>query len=100
MSRSAWLALVLSACGGSADPSVPEVRCPTPATSADGPATSPIAADPGSRPRTTLPAFANAVATGADVLELDVRRTADDVVVLLHDRPSIAPRMASAMSAR
>jgi|MudIll2142460700_1097286.scaffolds.fasta_scaffold10699_5 glycerophosphoryl diester phosphodiesterase len=85
MSRSAWLALVLSACGGSADPSVPEVRCPDASYFCGRPRN--IAHRGGSRlaPENTLPAFANAVATGADVLELDVRRTADDVVVLLHD---------------
>jgi len=88
MSRSIWIstALVLSACGGSAGPSVPEVRC-TPEDSffCGGPRN--IAHRGGSRlaPENTLPAFANAIATGADILELDVRRTADDVVVVLHD---------------
>jgi glycerophosphoryl diester phosphodiesterase len=37
------------------------------------------------RPENTLVAFSNAVAIGVDVLELDVQRTADDVVVVIHD---------------
>jgi glycerophosphoryl diester phosphodiesterase len=36
-------------------------------------------------PENTLPAFANAVAIGADILEMDVRRTSDGIVILLHD---------------
>jgi hypothetical protein len=36
-------------------------------------------------PENTLPAFANAVSIGADILEMDVRRTSDGVVILLHD---------------
>ena len=36
-------------------------------------------------PEATLPAFENAVAIGADILEMDARRTADGVVVLMHD---------------
>jgi len=36
-------------------------------------------------PEETLPAFDNAAALGADVLELDVHTTADDVVVCMHD---------------
>ncbi|MGH2935571.1 MAG: glycerophosphodiester phosphodiesterase, partial [Gaiellaceae bacterium] len=34
----------------------------------------------------TLEAFAAAVASGADMIELDVRRTADDHAVVVHDR--------------
>src|SRR6185503_6389493 len=37
------------------------------------------------RPENTLAAFSNAVAIGADVLELDVQHTADNVVVVIHD---------------
>ena len=37
------------------------------------------------RPENTLEAFRNAVSVGADVLELDVQRTADDVIVVIHD---------------
>lgn len=37
------------------------------------------------RPEQTLPAFANAAALGADVLELDVHSTADGEIVCLHD---------------
>lgn len=37
------------------------------------------------RPEETLPAFENAVALGADVLEVDVHTTADGEVVCLHD---------------
>jgi glycerophosphoryl diester phosphodiesterase len=33
----------------------------------------------------TLPAFELAIAAGADVVELDVRMTADDVAVVMHD---------------
>jgi glycerophosphoryl diester phosphodiesterase len=33
----------------------------------------------------TLPAFEAAIAAGADVVELDVRMTADDVAVVMHD---------------
>lgn len=37
------------------------------------------------RPEATLPAFENALAVGADVLEFDVHRTADGVLVVMHD---------------
>ncbi len=37
-------------------------------------------------PENTLPAFAAAVAAGADWVELDVRTTADGVPVVIHDR--------------
>jgi len=33
----------------------------------------------------TIPAFESAVAAGADVVEFDVRMTADDVAVIMHD---------------
>ena len=39
----------------------------------------------GLRPANTLPALDAAIAMGADVLEVDVQRTADGVLVLLHD---------------
>ncbi len=38
------------------------------------------------RPENTLPAIAEALALGADVIELDVHAAADGVAVLLHDR--------------
>jgi glycerophosphoryl diester phosphodiesterase len=38
-----------------------------------------------SHPENTLPAFEAAIATGADVIELDVRLSADGVPVVLHD---------------
>jgi glycerophosphoryl diester phosphodiesterase len=34
----------------------------------------------------TLPAFAAAVASGADMVEIDLRRTRDEVIVVLHDQ--------------
>ena len=34
----------------------------------------------------TLPAFASAMALGADMVEIDVRRTRDGEVVVLHDQ--------------
>lgn len=37
------------------------------------------------RPEETLPAFENALAVGADVLEFDVHATADGVIVAMHD---------------
>ena len=39
----------------------------------------------GSAPENTLPAFAAALAAGADRLELDVHLTADEEVIVLHD---------------
>ena len=41
--------------------------------------------DPVSAPENTIPAFQAAVASGADVIELDVRMTADAQVVVFHD---------------
>ncbi len=34
----------------------------------------------------TLPAFAAAVALGADMVEIDLRRTRDGAIVVLHDQ--------------
>ena len=42
--------------------------------------------DPVRHRENTLPAFAAAVAQGADMIELDLRRTGDGVVVVLHDQ--------------
>jgi glycerophosphoryl diester phosphodiesterase len=42
--------------------------------------------DPVAHRENTLPAFAAALAAGADMIELDVRRTADDRAVVVHDR--------------
>lgn len=42
--------------------------------------------DPLAHRENTLPAFAAAVAGGADMIELDVRRTADGRAVVVHDR--------------
>jgi len=39
----------------------------------------------GERPENTLPAFERALAQGADILEMDVHRTRDGEVVVLHD---------------
>ncbi|HVL97699.1 MAG TPA: glycerophosphodiester phosphodiesterase family protein [Egibacteraceae bacterium] len=39
----------------------------------------------GHAPENTMPAFTRAVELGADVLEMDLQLTADDVVVLMHD---------------
>jgi len=41
--------------------------------------------DPAAAPENTLPAFEAALASGADVLELDLRMTADEQVVIFHD---------------
>lgn len=41
--------------------------------------------DPLAHRENTLPAFAAAVADGADMIEIDLRRTADGRVVVLHD---------------
>lgn len=90
MWRSLWLlawCAPLASCGDSAGPQA--VVCGAEDSYfCAGPRN--IAHRGGSRlaPENTLPAFANAVAIGADVLELDVRRTSDGVVVLLHD-PSV-----------
>ncbi|MDH3437917.1 MAG: glycerophosphodiester phosphodiesterase [Betaproteobacteria bacterium] len=40
----------------------------------------------GLRPENTLAAFSHAVEIGADILEMDVQRTADGAIVCLHDR--------------
>jgi glycerophosphoryl diester phosphodiesterase len=42
--------------------------------------------DPVGHRENTLPAFAAAVAQGADMLELDLRRTRDGAIVVLHDQ--------------
>jgi glycerophosphoryl diester phosphodiesterase len=42
--------------------------------------------DPVGHRENTLPAFAAAVAQGADMLELDLRRTRDGSIVVLHDQ--------------
>ncbi|HEY1652311.1 MAG TPA: glycerophosphodiester phosphodiesterase [Acidimicrobiales bacterium] len=42
--------------------------------------------DPVGHRENTLPAFAAAVALGADMLELDLRRTRDGAIVVLHDQ--------------
>jgi glycerophosphoryl diester phosphodiesterase len=42
--------------------------------------------DPIDHRENTLPAFAAAVAQGADMLELDLRRTRDGAIVVLHDQ--------------
>ena len=42
--------------------------------------------DPVHERENTLAAFASAAALGADMLELDLRRTRDDVIVVLHDQ--------------
>ncbi|HXA74250.1 MAG TPA: glycerophosphodiester phosphodiesterase [Acidimicrobiales bacterium] len=42
--------------------------------------------DPMGHRENTLPAFAAAVAQGADMLELDLRRTRDGAIVVLHDQ--------------
>lgn len=41
--------------------------------------------DPAAAPENTMPAFEAALASGADVLELDLRMTADEQVVVFHD---------------
>jgi len=41
--------------------------------------------DPAAAPENTLPAFDAALSSGADVLELDLRMTADEQVVIFHD---------------
>ena len=47
-------------------------------------------------PENTLAAFERAVAAGADVVEFDVRMTADDVAVVLHDPDVNRPPRATA----
>jgi glycerophosphoryl diester phosphodiesterase len=42
--------------------------------------------DPVRERENTLPAFASAVALGADMVELDLRRTGDGAIVVLHDQ--------------
>jgi glycerophosphoryl diester phosphodiesterase len=42
--------------------------------------------DPVGHRENTLPAFAAALAQGADMLELDLRRTGDGAIVVLHDQ--------------
>ena len=42
--------------------------------------------DPVRERENTLPAFTAAVALGADMIELDLRRTRDDEIVVLHDQ--------------
>ena len=59
-----------------AEPSLPSVRMPRLVAHRGAPRV---------RRENTLPAVAVAEALGADVIEVDVRRTADGVAVLLHD---------------
>jgi glycerophosphoryl diester phosphodiesterase len=42
--------------------------------------------DPVAQRENTLPAIAAAVAAGADMVEIDLRRTRDDAIVVLHDQ--------------
>jgi glycerophosphoryl diester phosphodiesterase len=42
--------------------------------------------DPVGHRENTLPAFTSAIALGADMLELDLRRTRDGAIVVLHDQ--------------
>jgi glycerophosphoryl diester phosphodiesterase len=42
--------------------------------------------DPVGHRENTLPAFASALAQGADMIELDLRRTRDGAIVVLHDQ--------------
>ncbi|MBI5240504.1 MAG: glycerophosphodiester phosphodiesterase [Elusimicrobia bacterium] len=46
----------------------------------------------GTHPENTLPAFAEALRAGADVLELDLAVTKDDVLVVSHD-PRVSPEL-------
>lgn len=44
---------------------------------------------PRDAPENSLEGIARATELGADVVEVDVRRTADGVPVLVHDRPAL-----------
>lgn len=60
------------------------------------------------QPENTLPAIAEAIALGADIVELDVHAAADDVAMLMHDRdlvrttgrPGVIDALSSAELAR
>lgn len=52
-----------------------------------------------SRPENTIPAFEFAIAAGADVLELDMSVTKDNVIVISHD-PIVHPPVCSGPQAR
>jgi Glycerophosphoryl diester phosphodiesterase len=46
---------------------------------------------PRRRPENTIASFVAAVEAGADIIEMDVWKTADDVVVVIHDGAVTAP---------
>jgi glycerophosphoryl diester phosphodiesterase len=84
-------ALLLSACGSSSKSSTTTTKSKSPASTVDGilslgrPIVLGHAAGENVAPHSTMYGFAESVKAGVDVLDLDIQRTKDGVLVVQHD---------------